>query len=228
MNKILKTNIVYKHCERFTLHNNRKWSFSKLSCSKSYRKITLFTRNRSFIPVKMTNTLHLKKDDHEQKESFSHDIIVKKHVCGRHVKKICKDVFVDGVCIVGNSVLNCLNICTIMILFTSCVLNNICLNVCMNTSKSFIHRGFNLFKMGLITNTIIAFIYLRPFNLIFNLKYVLCMSLGMGILSNLRYGVIFFIEDELNMSVSQLLILRTLNNFIGTIQQSSILYCVYL
>lgn len=142
---------------------------------------------------------------------------------GKLVKKISTDIVIDGCCIAGNSVLNCVSMTSCISVFVTCILNNIFLNLSVNGSRKFWQRSLHLFKLGLITNTIGSMIYVQPFNVHLYTKYVVFLSLGMSILSNLRYSTLSNIERKIRLSLIQCVFLRVLNNIIGTIQQMTII-----
>lgn len=144
------------------------------------------------------------------------------------VKKITTDIIIDGCCIVGNVVLNCVNASNCASIFVTCIFNNIFLNLSVNGTRTFWKRSLYLFKLGLFTNTIGSLIYVQPFNVLLYIKYVVCLSLGMGILSNLRYSMLRNIEEKIKLSLIQCVVLRVLNNIVGTFQQISILQHIVL
>jgi hypothetical protein len=163
------------------------------------------------------------------RQKFTANIIVsQKKTCPKHniklIKKITTDTIIDGICIYGKytstddvSAISCTS------LFTSCVFNNIFLNKNATSDNAFIHRGIQLFTFGLFSNSISGLIYTQPFNLLFYLKYIIYMSMSMGILSNIRYTIIHNFENHINASLHQSIIIRIVNNILGVIQQSTVL-----
>lgn len=163
------------------------------------------------------------------RQKFTKNIIMSKS-CPQHdiklIHKIATDTIIDGVCIYGKFTLSdhvSSVFCTS--LFTSCIFNNILLNKNATSEVGFIHRGIQLFKFGLISNIVSAFIYThtQTFSILLYLKYILFMSMGMGILSNIRYTIIYNFENHINASLHQSIFIRIFNNILGVIQQSTIL-----
>lgn len=142
---------------------------------------------------------------------------------GTLVKKISTDIMIDGCCIASNFAFNYVSASSCVSIFVTCVLNNIFLNLSVNGCRNFWKRSLYLFKLGLITNTIGSLIYVQPFNVFLYIRYVISLSLGMGILSNLRYSTLRNIEEKIKLSMIQCVIFRVLNNIIGTAQQMTIL-----
>lgn len=137
------------------------------------------------------------------------------------LQKISTDILIDGCCIAGNFALSCVSVLSCVSIFATCILNNIFLNLSIDGSDKFWKQSLYLFKLGLITNTIGSLIYVQPFNVLLYTKYVVFLSLGMSILSNLRYSTLRRIEEK-QLSLVQCVILRVINNIIGTVQQMTI------
>lgn len=139
------------------------------------------------------------------------------------VNKVKTGVFIDGCCILTKHItIDNMNDIRCIGLFVSCIFNNILFKRILS-DNNFINRSIELFVCGLISNSFGAIIYIQPFKFIMYMKYVLLLSLGMSIFSNIRYTLIYKLEKNINLTFTQSLIIRILNNIVGIIQQTLII-----
>ena len=111
-------------------------------------------------------------------------------------KKILIDILIDSCCIsIKNIIFNNIFFNTSSIsIFIACIFNNFFLNKFSLKSLTFFQRSYRLLTFGILSNSISAYVYVNPFNLIMYCKYVFIMASGMAILSNTRYTMLRKIE----------------------------------
>ena len=126
------------------------------------------------------------------------------------IKKIKKDCLID-IGIAMFNIYTTTDIVTSMSILSGSLCNDIYINMVTNTGhRCFYERMITLFKLGIFTNLIGAYIYTSTLYMF--IKYVLVCATSIAIISNVRFNIVN------NLPNSDHLLLRLCNNYLGYLQ----------
>ena len=235
--KLCPNIVTKKHTHTHTFNNKLyKSPINLINKNKHFTTNHNYTKLLGIINNKLDNTNnHSRKNDLKNSNKNKQIQLLYKYSVNENTninnntncvisKKILIDIFIDSCCIsIKNIIFNNIFFNTSSIsIFIACIFNNFFLNKFSLKSLNFFQRSYRLLNFGILSNSISAYVYVNPFNLIMYCKYVFIMASGMAILSNPRYTILRKIEAHTD-NIYHTFIFRIINNIFGIIQQSLII-----